>query len=60
MKTDIPPKPKQIEMKQEPPTHPSTPPAKLSDSDIEDLFNQQILRETIEHITDNESEDEEE
>ncbi|KAH0602500.1 uncharacterized protein H6S33_008581 [Morchella sextelata] len=59
MKTDIFSKPKQIEIKKEPPSRPPTPSAKLSDSDIEDLFNQQILRETMEHLSDDESEEEE-
>ncbi|KAH0607848.1 uncharacterized protein H6S33_002882 [Morchella sextelata] len=59
MKTNIPPKPKQIKIKQEPPSHPPTSPAKLSESEIEDLFNQQMLRETMEHINDDSEEEEE-
>ncbi|KAH0606527.1 uncharacterized protein H6S33_003361 [Morchella sextelata] len=60
MKTDTPTKPKQIEIKQEPLSDPPTPPAKLSDSDIEDMFKKQMLRKTLGHITDDESEEEEE
>jgi hypothetical protein len=58
MKTDIPSKSKQIDLKQELPSRPSTLPAKLSESEIEGLFNQQMLRETIEHIIDDSEEEE--
>jgi hypothetical protein len=60
MKTDTPPKSKQIEIKQESSSRPPTPPVKLSDSNIEHMFNQQMLRETMRHITNNEFEEEEE
>jgi hypothetical protein len=58
MKTNIPSKSKQIVSKQEPPSCPPTPPAKLSDFDIDGIFDQQMLRETMRHITDDGTEEE--